>query len=831
MSASGRQARVTAQAGYRRWGKAFAVLALAAALAACAPQRIRQQADELMRTARYEPAVQALERGLVDHPDSALLRSGLVLARNEAMLRLTTEATRERAAGRFAEAEALLKRALVFDTGGKRVAALLADLAVERRQQEALAQAEALAAQQQPQTALSVINQALKDNPRHTELQGLQRRLLAEQRRSQVKAAQLGLAETRPISLDFREASLRTVLDVVTRHSGINFVFDKDIRQDVRVTLFLRAARVEDALDLIVSTHQLAKKVLDEKTVLIYPNTADKQREYQEQVVRVFHLVSAEAKGAAAFLRSMLKVREPFVDERANMVAIREPAETIELAERLIALYDTNDAEVLLELEVMEVRTTRLTDLGLHFPDTIGLTPLNPSGAAGGLTLGNLAGFNSNRVGVSVAGLMLSLKREAGDFNTLANPSIRVRNREKAKVLIGDKVPVVTATAGQGGFVADSVSYLDVGLKLDVEPTIFADDEVAIKVSLEVSSLAREVRTASGSLAYQIGTRTASTLLRLRDGETQLLAGLISRDERSSAARVPGLGDLPLAGRLFSSQRDETQRTELVLAVTPRVLRNIRRPEAADAELWVGTESMPRVRPVGGLAPHRAPNATAGGGAAASPGTGPAAVRPSATAALPSAPDAASVPPSAQPNAQVAAARGAVPAAASASMAAPSPASTPVGAATPGPGLTSPAAPTAVSLRWSAPAEAKIGETFTVALELDSSAALRGAPMHLRFTSATLQLLEIEEGDFFRQGQAGATSFTRAIDASAGAARAGVLRNQADGASGRGTAVTLRLRALAAGVGEVQLLGFEPVAAGVPVPAVPLPQPLRLNIK
>ncbi|MFD2452207.1 type II secretion system protein GspD [Ideonella paludis] len=136
-------------------------------------------------------------------------------------------------------------------------------------------------------------------------------------------------------------------------------------------------------------------------------------------------------------------------------------------------------------------------------------------------------------------------------------------------MLVGDKVPVVTTTTGQGGFVADSVNYLDVGLKLEVEPTIFADDEVAIKVGLEVSSVSREVRSTNGTLAYQIGTRNANTTLRLRDGETQLLAGLISREERISASRLPGLGDLPVAGRLFSSQRDDNTKTELVLAVTP----------------------------------------------------------------------------------------------------------------------------------------------------------------------------------------------------------------------------------------------------------------------
>jgi len=788
---------------HRRKGAAAALLAVAVGLlaAGCAPQRIRDESDGLLREARFEPAVQLLESGVKEHPESVLLRSGLIQARNEALVRLTSEAARERAAGRYTEAEALLKRALVFDTGGKRVASLLADLTVERRQREALAQAEALAAER-PQAALKVLAEALKDNPRNAELVALQRRLAAEQRRAQVRAAQLGLSETRPISLDFREASLRTVLDVVTRNSGINFIFDKDIRQDVRVTIFLRSARVEDAIDLIVSTHQLAKKVLDEKTILIYPNTPDKQREHQEQVVRVFHLVSAEAKSAAAFLRSMLKIREPFVDERANMVAIREPVETIELAERLIALYDTNDAEVLLELEVLEVRSTRLTDLGLQFPDSIGLTPLNPAGTTGGLTLGNLAGLNSNRVGVSVAGILLNLKREAGDFSTLANPQIRVRNREKAKVLIGDKVPVVTATTGQSGFVADTVTYLDVGLKLDVEPTVHSDDEVAMKLALEVSSLTREVRTTSGTLAYQIGTRTASTVLRLRDGETQLLAGLISRDERSSAARVPGLGDLPVAGRLFSSQRDESQRTELVLAITPRVLRNLRRPEAAEAELWVGTETMPRARPVGGLAAQRLAGATtpvAAPGSATLAAVEPAGLAAPTAAARPTAPVTPALPGTPSPSSGAAVA-------------------------------SAPGAETPMALRWSAPAEVRPGEMFTATLELEAATPVRALPVQLRYSPEVLQIVDIEEGPFFRR--AGSSSFTRAIDPGTGTASAGALSNQPEGAQGRAPLIVLRLRALKAGQAEVVVESARPMTAGgLPAPTAALPGSLKMVVK
>ncbi len=175
----------------------------------------------------------------------------------------------------------------------------------------------------------------------------------------------------------------------------------------------------------------------------------------------------------------------------------------------------------------------------------------------------------------------------------LANPRIRVKNKEKAKIHIGDRVPVITTTAAAaGGFVSESVTYLDVGLKLEVEPLIYLDDEVGIKVGLEVSNIAREVRsTTSNTLTYQIGTRNATTNLRLHDGETQVLAGLINDEDRRSAARVPGLGELPVLGRLFSNTNETASRTEIMLLITPRLMRSLARPEARSVEFAAGTEA------------------------------------------------------------------------------------------------------------------------------------------------------------------------------------------------------------------------------------------------
>jgi len=211
------------------------------------------------------------------------------------------------------------------------------------------------------------------------------------------------------------------------------------------------------------------------------------------------------------------------------------------------------------------------------------------------LTLPEWLNRSSSLVRLAVTNplFLLNLRQQDGTTNVLANPRIRVKNKEKAKVHIGDRVPVITTTAAAvGGFISESVNYLDVGLKLEVEPLIHIGDEVSIRVGLEVSNIVREIVSGnSNTRTYQLGTRNASTVLRLRDGETQILAGLINDEDRRSANRVPGLGSLPVVGRLFSDTHETRGRTEIVLLITPRLLRTLDRPDNRVIEFAAGTEA------------------------------------------------------------------------------------------------------------------------------------------------------------------------------------------------------------------------------------------------
>lgn len=742
------------------------------AVSGCAEQRIRDQSQADMASGHFGTAIQSLEAGVQQHPDSATLRSALVETRSEAFARVSADVNKLRAQGHLDEAGHLLDQAQADDPDNERLRALHAAVDIQRRQDLGLAEAQRLAAAGNTKAALATVREALRDDPNHAGLQKLERELSTVRRDEQVRASQNVLAERRPITVDFRDAGVRTVLDTISRASGIDFVLDKDIRPDTRITVYLRNAKVEDALDLIVNTNQLAKKVIDDRTVMIYPNTPEKQREYQEQVLRVFYLANADAKGAAAYLKQMLRVRDPYVDERTNMLTVRESPETMELVERLLAVFDSAEPEVLLEVEVLEISSSRLTELGIQFPTSVSLTPFPPGNAAG-LTLGNVRSLTRDNIALGLGATTINLRREVGDFSTLASPKIRVKSKEKAKIMIGDKIPVVTTTAGSTGFVSDNVNYIDVGVKLEVEPTVYTDDDVAIKLNLEVSTLGDSVKTSSGTLAYQIGTRNATTTLRLHDSETQLLAGLISKSDSSNSNRVPGLGDLPILGRLFSSNTDNGQRTELVLAITPRILRNVRQPPAGETEMWIGTESAPKLRPVGGLrigahdeaAPLQGSTAAAASSAAPTGATAP------ASAASP----------------------------ASAAVAAP-----------------------ASSLSWSGPAQVKVGDTFELALQMRSTEPLRGLPLQLQFETASVKLLDATEGDFFKQNGA-ETSFSKSGDGKGGALSLAVLRSSSAGATGQGDVYRFKFKAIAPGEVFINVISAQAAsqAGGMAMAAMP----------
>jgi len=508
-----------------------------------------------------------------------------------------------RLAGQFELAEALYQRVLKQDAANPRARAGLAQVEADMRHRVLVAAAEKLVKAEKYREAQDALRPVLAENPQNRDAYRLQRRIDDKLLKPAIATTHLKTSTTRPISLELRDVSLRGAFDVLSRATGVNFVFDKDVRADQRTSIVVKDAAIEDAIRLILISNQLEHKILSENTVFVFPNTPQKLREHQELVVKSFYLANADVRQTANMIRTLVKTRDIFIDEKINLLVIKDTPNAVRLAERLIAAQDLAEPEVMLEVEILEVASARLLELGLRFPESVAWSLVGAAGTPGTISLPEWLARNAGLVQLTVTNplFLLTLRQTDGSQSVLANPRIRVKNKEKARVHIGERVPVITTTAAAtGGFVSESVSYLDIGLKLEVEPLIYLEDEVGIKVGLEVSNIVKEVRgTGSNTLAYQIGTRNANTTLRLRDGETQILAGLISDEDRRTANRVPGVGEMPVVGRLFSATKDTTAKTEIVLLITPRLVRTLTRPDVRSIEFSAGTETATGAPPVG----------------------------------------------------------------------------------------------------------------------------------------------------------------------------------------------------------------------------------------
>ncbi len=526
-------------------------------------------------------------------PEDMPTRRDVHVTHERAVYELLRDADNALREGRIAEAEAFLARVLRVDPANPRALAGQQAIASERKYASEVEQAYVQFGEGNLDAAQARLRAVLLESPSHAGALELQGEIRRKREHVRNEPPRLKSPFDQPVSLELRDANIKMVFEALSRTTGISFILDKDIKQDAKATVFVSQARIEDAIEMVLATNGLQKKALSETTALVFPNTLQKLKDYQDLMIRSFFLTNASAKQIGGLLKTMLKIKDVHFDERLNMLVIRDTPEVIRIAEKLVAANDMADPEVMLEMDVLEISRSRLQELGIEYPTSLSSTA--------GLTLqaltANLASAPLEFLSINT-NPVANFKKTVGNINVLSNPRVRVRNNEKARVQVGNKVPLITTNvAGTTGTSSESVQYIDVGLKLEVEPRIALDSHVHIKVALEVSSLGISTTLKNGSQVFQIGTRNATTLLRLKDGETQVLAGLISDDERMNAARIPGFGDIPVLGRLFANQEDKKDKTEIVLAITPRILNNIRRPESELSEYWSGTELSINDRP------------------------------------------------------------------------------------------------------------------------------------------------------------------------------------------------------------------------------------------
>lgn len=409
----------------------------------------------------------------------------------------------------------------------------------------------------------------------------------------------LDLRSNALLSLKFKQTPVTNVFEILSKLEGINFIFDKDVKE-TKVTLFTTDVTFDRFLDVLLKTNSLRSKMINQKTLLIYPDTPAKAKEYDELYVKTFYLSHLKAKNAIAILTKILKSKNIIANEKLNAITIRGERESVEMAARLIEANDRIPSEVVLNVEIMEVKKVNEQELGLSISDTIsfgvseesaGITYDSDFGFAGMASLSDISKITSKELYMSLPTATLKLLKRDGDTRILAKPQLRVSSSEKASILIGEKVPLrsnrVTQTDGSTTY--DYV-YQDVGVKLTVEPVINMYDQITLKMYIEISALGSNVGTVTDP-QYSITTRTTETVLTINDGDSVIIGGLISDTERETITKIPFLGDIPRMGKLFSSTDSDIEKTDILMSITPFVIRNQDIPDSTINEFWSGNEN------------------------------------------------------------------------------------------------------------------------------------------------------------------------------------------------------------------------------------------------
>jgi general secretion pathway protein D len=481
-----------------------------------------------------------------------------------------------------------------YDPGNIRASDGFLRLEFAKKHQQLYVEAQALLGNDEANNkiAMQKLHAILLENPHHLKALSLYDQLAQSQEKNTREKLIKKLDFNKNVTMEFRDVPIKKIFEGLSKTTNINFILDKDIPENQKATIFVSEMAFEDAFDLLLQTNTLAKKVLSENTVIIYKNDQIRQRIYEELIVRSYVLDYADGKKISAILRSMLGINRIEVDERLNTLIIKETPEVLAIAEKIIRAQDFPDAEVMLEVQILEIRRSYLENLGVTTPGGVTIpVPTN------GLTIKDLSVSTDDLLVNGVPSLLFNSTN--GNVNLLANPRIRVKNKENAKIHIGEKVPIFTSNVASTGVASQTVQYIDAGIKLEVEPTISTMGDVTIKLNLNVGAIGDRVTATAGdnqSVAFRVGTRFTSTTLRLHDGETQILAGLIDDQDRKNVSGIPGLANLPIIGRLFSNQTDDKVKTEIVLSITPYVVRERKMQTADQAETWVGSEGQTGIR-------------------------------------------------------------------------------------------------------------------------------------------------------------------------------------------------------------------------------------------
>ncbi|THJ19652.1 MAG: hypothetical protein CAF44_014730 [Nitrospira sp. CG24D] len=574
-------------------------------LSGCLASQDAKRGDQHLAAGNWEEASLAYKEALKNDPFDPGLTSKYAMAR-------------ERAAGLYHErGEAFLKerqmdlaieqfkRALTIEPANLAHQASLAEATRLKESRSHFREAERLAQLGRTDEAMGGYTRAAELDPTFKDPLESISRLTEEQ-----QAAMRGDRLKQPVTMRFKNAGIKEVLEGVAKVGGFTLIFDKDVRNDP-ISIGVQDTPFEDALNLILNSNSLFSRQVSPGVLIISPNTKQKQEQYQDLMIRTFYLSTAKAKDMLVLLKSMLDSKRMHANEQLNAIVIRDQPEKLDLAERIILANDRQEPEVLFDLEVLEVNRTKNQTYGLNYPKQAG-AGLIPPGFTGALaadpvqmTYRQLTSLGPDsylfRLPTSV---LLDFFKQESDAKTLAAPKVRVVNNKKAEINIGDKQPILLSTTnvlpGQAATGAvpttstvTSIEFRDTGVKLTVEPSIRLGNELSLKMKVEVIRIGDQVTLQASPpiQQFRFGNRSAETTLNMRDGETIVLGGLIQEEDRKTRVTMPWIGDLPLIGNWLSSFKTERVTTEVILTITPRIMQSPLAPGSTNQAFWSGTET------------------------------------------------------------------------------------------------------------------------------------------------------------------------------------------------------------------------------------------------
>ncbi|HXU31489.1 MAG TPA: secretin N-terminal domain-containing protein [Thermoanaerobaculia bacterium] len=536
----------------------------------CTSYRTYREAEIASQLGRWDDAVVAYLKALESDPSNLSIRTDLLRAKIRASQEHFKKGKDFRAAGVPDRALIELQQAVQLDPTNQYAQA---ELEAVRR---------ALAAQNREAPTLD--------------------ELKAKNRGTRPQPPQLNPRSNQPISLDFPQpVSIFDIYRALAKAYGINVLFDPNLK-DQEIAIELKDVTAQNALEVLMRSAGHFYKVLDEGTILIAADTPQNRRTYEDLVIQTFFLSNADVKDMTTILRSLIDARKIATNESLNAIILRDTADKVKVAEKIIEANDKSKAEVVVDVELLQINTGRLRELGMALSSTSITQSLDLGGtgdSAPKLRLSDLQYLNQSNWVLTIPNFLYNFVKTNSDAQLLAKPQLRISEGEKASLTIGDRVPIPLTqfsaqTPGQGGLITapiTSFQYQDVGIKLDIEPRVHHNREITLKVKVEVSDISREIQAAGGQSQPVIGTRTIDTKIRLKDGETNFLAGLLRTDEKSSESGIPGLSEIPVLGRLFSNKKGENQRQDVILTLTPHIIRNAEITEEDLLPIWVGTEA------------------------------------------------------------------------------------------------------------------------------------------------------------------------------------------------------------------------------------------------